>query len=215
MCSCVRVCVRAYDTRYDGTWLYVDQAVVIHRLSKTNCLAWAGRGEDNSSTPDLVGYYQLLPAYHTRSVVLDCTGGSDLQQCVPIIRGMFSAVVRRAGAVASAAAMRPRLAAPHAFRQQAACFSDQVAGDGKTILDTHETGRQREERESGFNREPIHPPKGSGTKAMPFEVPSEHKERVVGFEHPESHAMYWFPLAAGKLHYVEEIDRYFKLVPLS
>lgn len=107
--------------------------------------------------------------------------------------------------------MRPRLAAPQALRQQAACFSDE-----KTIVDTHDTGRQREEREgAGFNREPIHPPKGGGTKAMPFEVPSEHQERVVGFEHPESHAMYWFPLAAGKLHYVEEIDRYFKLVPLS
>ncbi|CAM9420605.1 unnamed protein product, partial [Laminaria digitata] len=114
---------------------------------------------------------------------------------------MFSAVARRAGAVASAAAMRPRLAAaPQAFRQQAASFSDKVAGDdGKSILDTHDTGRQREEREGGgFNREPIHPPKGGGTKAMPFEVPSEHQERIVGFEHPESHAMYWFPLAAGK-----------------
>ena len=135
---------------------------------------------------------------------------------------MFSAVARRAGAVARAAAMRPQpAAAPAALRactafpQQAAArsFSDNV-GDGG-IPDTHDTGRQREEREvAGFNRDPIHPPKGSGTKAMPFEVPSEHQERVVGFEHPESHAMYWFPLTAGKLHYVEEIDRYFKLVPL-
>lgn len=134
---------------------------------------------------------------------------------------MFSAVARRAGVVARAAAMRPQPAAaaapalracafPQAARRS---FSDNV-GDGG-IPDTHDTGRQREEREvAGFNRDPIHPPKGSGTKAMPFEVPSEHKERVVGFEHPDSHAMYWFPLTAGKLHYVEEIDRYFKLVPL-
>lgn len=96
---------------------------------------------------------------------------------------------------------------------QVARFSDGI-GDGG-IPDTHDTGRQKEEREGAtFNRDPIHPPKGSGTKAMPFEVPSEHQERVVGFEHPDSHAMYWFPLTAGKLHYVEEIDRYFKLVPL-
>lgn len=133
---------------------------------------------------------------------------------------MFSAVARRAGVVARAAAMRPQPAAAAApalracaFPQAARSFSDNV-GDGG-IPDTHDTGRQREEREvAGFNRDPIHPPKGSGTKAMPFEVPSEHQERVVGFEHPESHAMYWFPLTAGKLHYVEEIDRYFKLVPL-
>lgn len=130
---------------------------------------------------------------------------------------MFSAVARRAGVVARAAAMRhqPTAAAPalQACLPQVARFSDGV-GDGG-IPDVHDTGRQREEREGAtFNRDPIHPPKGSGTKAMPFEVPSEHKERVVGFEHPDSHAMYWFPLTAGKLHYVEEIDRYFKLVPL-
>ncbi len=131
---------------------------------------------------------------------------------------MFSAVARRAGVVARAAAMRhqPAAAAPPALRAclpQVARFSDGI-GDGG-IPDTHDTGRQKEEREGAtFNRDPIHPPKGSGTKAMPFEVPSEHQERVVGFEHPDSHAMYWFPLTAGKLHYVEEIDRYFKLVPL-
>eukprot|EP00903_Cladosiphon_okamuranus_P007721 g7481.t1 len=135
---------------------------------------------------------------------------------------MFSAVARSAGAVARAAAMRTQPAAAAApalraracaFPQAARSFSDNI-GDGG-IPDINDTGRQREEREvAGFNRDPIHPPKGSGTKAMPFEVPSEYKERVVGFEHPESHAMYWFPLTAGKLHYVEEIDRYFKLVPL-
>ncbi|CAM9360075.1 unnamed protein product [Hapterophycus canaliculatus] len=134
---------------------------------------------------------------------------------------MFTAVARRAGAVARAAAMRPTWAGPAApalrasaaALPQAARFSDK-AGE-IDIPDIHDTGRQKEEREvAGFNRDPIHPPKGSGTKAMPFEVPSEHNERIVGFEHPESHAMYWFPLTAGKLHYVEEIDRYFKLVPL-
>lgn len=133
---------------------------------------------------------------------------------------MFSTVARHVGVAARAAALRPQpTAAASAWRASAAAlpqvarFSDGV-GDGG-IPDTHDTGRQKTEREGvGFNRDPIHPPKGSGTKAMPFEVPSEHQERVVGFEHPESHAMYWFPLAAGKLHYVEEIDRYFKLVPL-
>lgn len=126
---------------------------------------------------------------------------------------MFSAVARRAGVVARAAAMRPKTAAaPQAF-QQVALFSDKWDGD---IPDIHDTGRQKEEREvSSFNREPIYPPPGAGTKAMPYEVPSEHQERVVGFENPGTHAMFWFPLTAGKLHYVEEIDRYFKLVPLS
>ncbi|CAM9868493.1 unnamed protein product [Ascophyllum nodosum] len=131
---------------------------------------------------------------------------------------MFSAVARRSVTVARAATVRfpsqaTQAAALQLSRQARASFSDKV-GDG--IPEINDTGREKEEREvAGFNRDPIYPPKGSGTKAMPFEVPSQHKERVVGFEHPISHAVYWFPMTAGKLHYVEEIDRYFKLVPLS
>lgn len=134
---------------------------------------------------------------------------------------MFSVAARRAGMVASAVVKRcPSQTAASAVtvqlsRESRAWLSDKPVGDGM-IPDVNDTGREREEREvAGFNRDPIFPPKGAGTKAMPFEVPSQHKERVVGFEHPVSHAIYWFPMKAGKLHYVEEIDRYFKLVPLS
>ncbi|CAM9551588.1 unnamed protein product [Phaeothamnion confervicola] len=62
-----------------------------------------------------------------------------------------------------------------------------------------------------FNRTAIVPPKGSGTKEMPIKVPSEFPMRVVGFEDPELHALYWFRLNEGALHYVEEIDKYFML----
>ncbi|CAM9460794.1 unnamed protein product [Discosporangium mesarthrocarpum] len=87
--------------------------------------------------------------------------------------------------------------------------------DGQ-IPRSHAVGPQKiEKEERSFNRDPIYPPKGSGTKDMPIEVPSEHQERVVGFEHPETHAILWFNMSAGKLHYVSEIDKYFKLVPLS
>lgn len=132
---------------------------------------------------------------------------------------MFSAATRRAGGVVARAAARPLQVgrpsgAPSVIFSQRQPLSSTV-GDGG-IPDVNDTGPERVEREvAGFNREPIHPPKGAGSKAMPFEVPSQHQERVVGFEHPESHALYWFPMKAGKLHYVEEIDRYFKLVPLS
>ncbi|CAM9630789.1 unnamed protein product [Choristocarpus tenellus] len=85
--------------------------------------------------------------------------------------------------------------------------------DGK-IPEGHAVGRQKQEQEkSPFNRDPIFPPKGSGTKNMPIEVPSQHDERVVGFEHPETHVLLWFNMKAGKVHYVSEIDKYFKLVP--
>eukprot|EP00953_Heterococcus_sp_UTEX-ZZ885_P033940 17621-Heterococcus_DN1.PRE.6 len=63
-----------------------------------------------------------------------------------------------------------------------------------------------------YSRDSIDPPAGSGTKDKPIEVPSRLEERAVGFEDPESHAIYWFNLRAGKLHYVTALDKYFKLV---
>lgn len=134
---------------------------------------------------------------------------------------MLSIVARHAVNVAAAA----RTARPQTALSMAAPVTMQTASffgklmetkrDG-LIPDRNDTGpRQKELDVEPFNRDPIYPPKGAGTKQMPFEVPSQHDERVVGFEHPESHAMYWFNMKAGNLHYVREIGMYFKLVPIS
>lgn len=81
------------------------------------------------------------------------------------------------------------------------------------IPETHATGAEaREMDDVVFNREPVHPPKGAGTKEKPIEVPSEFSQRAVGYEDPETHAIYWFNLKRGNLAYVTEIDMYFKLV---
>ena len=44
------------------------------------------------------------------------------------------------------------------------------------------------------------------------QVPSGFDERVVGYECPEVHQLFWFNLAKGPLHYVPSIDKYFVLV---
>lgn len=44
------------------------------------------------------------------------------------------------------------------------------------------------------------------------QVPSGFDERVVGYECPEVHQLYWFNLTKGPLHYIPSIDKYFKLV---
>lgn len=44
------------------------------------------------------------------------------------------------------------------------------------------------------------------------QVPSGFDERVVGYECPEVHMLYWFNLTKGPLHYIPSINKYFKLV---
>lgn len=139
---------------------------------------------------------------------------------------MLSAVARRAGAAratsAAAVLLRPTgqaaSAAPKALlacsQQKATFFGRLWNANMKTeIPDSHATGAEaREMDEVAFNREPVHPPKGAGTKGKPIEVPSEFSQRAVGYEDPETHAVYWFNLKRGNLAYVAEIDMYFKLV---
>jgi hypothetical protein len=43
-----------------------------------------------------------------------------------------------------------------------------------------------------FNDRSIMPPSDAGTAAKPIEVPSRMDSRAVGFEDPETHAIYWF-----------------------
>jgi hypothetical protein len=85
--------------------------------------------------------------------------------------------------------------------------SDQQGGRRKVELDDAAEGLVT------FNRDPIFPPVGAGSKTNPIEVPSGYGERVVGYECPEVHQLFWFNLTGKeKLHYVPSIDKYFKLV---
>ena len=62
-----------------------------------------------------------------------------------------------------------------------------------------------------YNRDPIVPPAGAGTLENPILVPSGLEERAVGFIDPETHAVYWFNLARGPVHYIPQLDKYFKM----
>ena len=66
-----------------------------------------------------------------------------------------------------------------------------------------------------YNRDPIVPPLGSGTKEKPILVPSGLAVRAVGFEDPETHALYWFNIKRGPLHYIKNLDMYFKMDELE
>uniref|UniRef100_A0A6U1NDJ1 Uncharacterized protein n=1 Tax=Fibrocapsa japonica TaxID=94617 RepID=A0A6U1NDJ1_9STRA len=83
---------------------------------------------------------------------------------------------------------------------------EQQYGDRKYELE------QEAKKEVAYVRDPVIPEPGQGTLANPILVPSAMKERAVGFEDPLSHQMQWFVLQEGDIHWVEEIDMYFKLI---
>ncbi|GMH62430.1 hypothetical protein TrRE_jg7026 [Triparma retinervis] len=80
-----------------------------------------------------------------------------------------------------------------------------------------QVGRRKEELEAEsrgvilYNRDPITPPAGQGSYENPIMVPSGLNERAVGFEDPQTHAIYWFNLNKGPVHYVKQLNKYFKM----
>eukprot|EP00607_Mallomonas_marina_P007765 CAMPEP_0182417294 /NCGR_PEP_ID=MMETSP1167-20130531/1724_1 /TAXON_ID=2988 /ORGANISM="Mallomonas Sp, Strain CCMP3275" /LENGTH=103 /DNA_ID=CAMNT_0024590725 /DNA_START=117 /DNA_END=428 /DNA_ORIENTATION=+ len=87
--------------------------------------------------------------------------------------------------------------------------------------DDQQAGRRRQELDAeaaggvAFNRDPIIPASDAGTKENPILVPSGEHSRVVGYEDPDTHALSWFRMDAGKLHYVPDIGLYFKIKELK
>jgi hypothetical protein len=81
-------------------------------------------------------------------------------------------------------------------------------------------GRRKEELDAeakgdvGFNRDPIVPAADQGTKSNPILVPSGAHLRTVGYEDPLTHQLVWFNLKAGPIHYIPDLDLYFKLDPI-
>lgn len=82
---------------------------------------------------------------------------------------------------------------------------EQQGGRRKEELDAEDKG------EVGFNRDPIIPSADAGTKENPILVPSGFHRRTVGYEDPFTHQIVWFNLDQGPLHYVPDINLYFKL----
>ena len=65
-----------------------------------------------------------------------------------------------------------------------------------------------------FSRNAIVPEKSAGSKSNPIKVPSADHSRVIGFQDPVTHQLLWFELEEGPLHYVPDLDLYFKLQKL-
>mmetsp|Transcript_94974 Transcript_94974/g.274652 ORF Transcript_94974/g.274652 Transcript_94974/m.274652 type:complete len:186 (+) Transcript_94974:152-709(+) len=80
--------------------------------------------------------------------------------------------------------------------------------DGIEDLDELET-RNTE----GYNDLGLVPPEGTGTFASPILIPSRRSSRVVGYEDPESHSMFWFTIHNdNSTYYIKDLGLFFKML---
>ena len=65
----------------------------------------------------------------------------------------------------------------------------------------------------GYNDLGLVPPEGTGTFASPILIPSRRASRVVGYEDPDSHAMFWFTIHNdGNTYYIKDLGLFFKML---
>lgn len=63
-----------------------------------------------------------------------------------------------------------------------------------------------------FNRDPLETEESQGnSKDDPILVPSFKHSRTVGVAHNDASYIFWFNLEQGKVHYLPQVEKYFKL----
>mmetsp|Transcript_60675 Transcript_60675/g.67895 ORF Transcript_60675/g.67895 Transcript_60675/m.67895 type:complete len:186 (+) Transcript_60675:82-639(+) len=67
----------------------------------------------------------------------------------------------------------------------------------------------------GYNDLGLVPPEGTGTYASPILIPSRRTSRVVGYQDPDSHAMFWFTIHNDNgTYYIKDLGLFFKMLPI-
>lgn len=67
----------------------------------------------------------------------------------------------------------------------------------------------------GYNDLGLVPPEGTGTFSSPILIPSRRTSRVVGYQDPDSHAMFWFTIHDdNSSYYIKDLGLFFKMLPI-
>lgn len=67
----------------------------------------------------------------------------------------------------------------------------------------------------GYNDLGLVPPEGTGTYASPILIPSRRTSRVVGYQDPDSHAMFWFTIHNdNSSYYIKDLGLFFKMLSI-
>lgn len=105
-----------------------------------------------------------------------------------------------------------------ALRRAMAPTSARMLSTGIPDIREQVVGREGEEIADAdqntvtFNRDPLATTETDGnSKENPILVPSAENERAVGISHNDSSYLMWFNLQKGNVHYVPDVEKYFKL----
>ena len=70
-----------------------------------------------------------------------------------------------------------------------------------------------EKNMEGYNELGLVPPEGAGSYRSPILIPSRMDSRVVGYEDPETHAMYWFTIHNDEnSYYIKDLGLFFRML---
>jgi hypothetical protein len=70
-----------------------------------------------------------------------------------------------------------------------------------------------EKNMDGYNELGLVPPEGAGSFSSPILIPSRMDSRVVGYEDPTTHAVYWFTIHNdNNSYYIKDLGLFFKML---
>ena len=70
-----------------------------------------------------------------------------------------------------------------------------------------------EKNMDGYNELGLVPPEGAGSFESPILIPSRMDNRVVGYEDPTTHAVYWFTIHNdNNTYYIKDLGLFFKML---
>mmetsp|Transcript_6066 Transcript_6066/g.7708 ORF Transcript_6066/g.7708 Transcript_6066/m.7708 type:complete len:172 (+) Transcript_6066:82-597(+) len=76
-----------------------------------------------------------------------------------------------------------------------------------------ELDEMEEKNMDGYNELGLVPPEGAGTFSSPILIPSRMDNRVVGYEDPTTHAIYWFTIQNdSNTYYIKDLGLFFKML---
>jgi len=87
---------------------------------------------------------------------------------------------------------------------------EELGIDGIEELDEME-----EKNMEGYNDLGLVPPEGAGTFNSPILIPSREDSRVVGYNDPTTHAVFWFTIHNdGNAYYIKDLGLFFMMLPI-
>ncbi|KAL9180625.1 hypothetical protein ACHAXT_011078 [Thalassiosira profunda] len=85
---------------------------------------------------------------------------------------------------------------------------EELGIDGVEELDELE-----EKNMEGYNNLGLVPPEGAGTFNSPILIPSRFDSRVVGYNDPTTHAVFWFTIQNDdNTYYIKDLGLFFKML---